>query len=82
LLTVELDLTQHSSHLLITTLDNVLLWNRLNIKPMLLRRKAKGALPWKPIKPRERQVLNALKVYGMLAASADKGGVRILPEGY
>jgi len=49
---------------------------------MLLRRKAKGALPWKPIKPRERQVLNALKVYGMLAASADKGGVRILPEGY
>ena len=41
---------------------------------------AKGAAPWRPTKPRERQVSNALKVYGMLAASADKGGVRILPE--
>ena len=44
------------------------------------RREAKGAAPWRPSKPRERHVSNALKVYGMLAASADKGGVRILPE--
>ena len=56
---------------------------RANVPDEVLeaRRKAKGALPWKPTKPRERQVSNALKVYGMLAASADKGGVRILPEG-
>ncbi|MFC2393543.1 MAG: dihydroxy-acid dehydratase, partial [Rothia aeria] len=57
---------------------------RANVPDEVLeaRRRAKGALPWKPTKPRERQVSNALKVYGMLAASADKGGVRILPEGY
>ena len=44
------------------------------------RRAEKGAAPWKPSKPRSRHVSDALKVYGMLAASADKGGVRILPD--
>ena len=29
---------------------------------------------------RPRQVSDALRVYGMLAASADKGGVRVLPD--
>ena len=55
---------------------------RVNVsdEELAARREAKGAAPWRPTKPRERQVSNALKVYGMLAASADKGGVRILPE--
>ena len=44
------------------------------------RRAEKGATPWKPSKPRARQVSDALRVYGMLAASADKGGVRVLPD--
>ena len=44
------------------------------------RRAEKGAAPWKPSKPRPRQVSDALRVYGMLAASADKGGVRVLPD--
>ena len=55
---------------------------RVNVsdEELAARREAKGAAPWRPTKPRERHVSNALKVYGMLAASADKGGVRILPE--
>ena len=55
---------------------------RVNVsdEELAARREAKGAAPWRPSKPRERHVSNALKVYGMLAASADKGGVRILPE--
>ena len=44
------------------------------------RRDAKGPLPWKPAEPRKRQVSTALKAYAMLASSAAKGGVRILPE--
>ena len=44
------------------------------------RRGGKGAAPWKPSKPRPRKVSDALRVYGMLAASADKGGVRVLPD--
>lgn len=46
------------------------------------RREAKGSLPWKPAKPREREVSKALKAYAMMASSADKGGVRVLPEEY
>ena len=44
------------------------------------RRAEKGPAPWRPSKPRPRQVSDALHVYGMLAASADKGGVRVLPD--
>ncbi|KFE36584.1 dihydroxy-acid dehydratase [Thioclava atlantica] len=44
------------------------------------RREAKGPLPWKPAQPRKRQVSTALKAYALLASSAAKGGVRILPE--
>ena len=44
------------------------------------RREAKGPLPWKPAEPRKRAVSTALKAYAMLASSAAKGGVRILPE--
>jgi dihydroxy-acid dehydratase len=43
------------------------------------RRAAKGPLPWTPSAPRSRQVSTALKAYAMLASSAAKGGVRILP---
>ena len=44
------------------------------------RRDAKGPLPWKPAEDRPRAVSTALKAYALLASSADKGGVRILPE--
>ena len=43
------------------------------------RRAAKGPLPWKPAEQRKRAVSTALKAYAMLASSAAKGGVRILP---
>jgi dihydroxy-acid dehydratase len=43
------------------------------------RRAAKGPLPWKPAAPRPRQVSTALRAYAMLASSAAKGGVRIIP---
>ena len=44
------------------------------------RRTAKGPLPWKPAAPRTRAVSTALKAYALLASSAAKGGVRILPD--
>ena len=44
------------------------------------RRAAKGPLPWGPAAPRPRAVSTALKAYAMLASSAAKGGVRILPK--
>ncbi|SOB90502.1 dihydroxy-acid dehydratase [Rhodobacter sp. JA431] len=44
------------------------------------RRAAKGPLPWKPAAPRTRAVSTALKAYALLASSAAKGGVRILPK--
>lgn len=57
---------------------------RVNIsdEELAARREAKGALPWKPTKPREREVSKALRAYAMMAASADKGGVRVIPEGF
>ena len=39
----------------------------------------KGPLAFKPV-DRDRQVSPALKAYALLAASADKGAVRIVPE--
>ncbi len=45
------------------------------------RRAARGPLPWGPAAPRPRAVSTALKAYALLASSADKGGVRILPDG-
>lgn len=44
------------------------------------RQEAMGPLPWKPAVPRKRAVSTALKAYALLASSAAKGGVRILPE--
>ncbi len=43
------------------------------------RRAAKGPLPWAPAKPRPRAVSTALKAYALLASSAARGGVRVLP---
>ncbi len=43
------------------------------------RRETKGALPWKPAEHRTRAVSTALKAYALLASSANRGGVRILP---
>ncbi|TQS73373.1 dihydroxy-acid dehydratase [Rhodobacteraceae bacterium] len=43
------------------------------------RREKMGPTPWKPAQPRKRAVSTALKAYAMLASSAAKGGVRILP---
>ncbi|GKY88418.1 dihydroxy-acid dehydratase [Sinisalibacter aestuarii] len=43
------------------------------------RRAAKGPLPWLPAEQRQRQVSTALRAYAMLASSAARGAVRILP---
>ncbi|MCD6343515.1 MAG: dihydroxy-acid dehydratase [Spirochaetaceae bacterium] len=53
-------------------LDNGELQNRRN------EEEAKGTLAWKP--NRDRTVSDALKAYALLASSADKGAVRVLPE--
>ncbi|WP_038077008.1 dihydroxy-acid dehydratase [Thioclava pacifica] len=65
---VEIDIPNRTINLAVA--DNVL----------AARREAKGPLPWKPAEPRKRQVSTALKAYALLASSAAKGGVRILPE--
>jgi dihydroxy-acid dehydratase len=44
-----------------------------------LEEEKKGPLAFKPV-GRDRQVSQALKAYALLAASADKGAVRIVPE--
>ncbi|AXE37916.1 dihydroxy-acid dehydratase [Acidipropionibacterium virtanenii] len=41
---------------------------------------ARGAEAWTPHAPRSRHVSTALKAYGLLAASADRGGVRDLSQ--
>lgn len=41
---------------------------------------ARGAEAWTPHAPRPRAVSTALKAYGLLAASADRGGVRDLSQ--
>ena len=65
---IEIDIPNRTIHLAVddATLD--------------ARRAAKGPLPWKPAQARPRKVSTALKAYAMLASSAAKGAVRILPE--
>ncbi len=55
---------------------------RVNVPDEVLaeRRAAKGPAPWKPTKPRQRQVSSALRAYASMVTSADKGAVRIVPE--
>ncbi|MDO4888059.1 MAG: dihydroxy-acid dehydratase [Actinomycetaceae bacterium] len=43
------------------------------------RRAEKGPLPWKPV-TRDRKVSKALRAYASMAASADKGAVRVLDD--
>ena len=66
--TIEIDIPNRTINLAVA--DNVL----------AARREAKGPLPWKPAAPRKRAVSTALKAYALLASSAAKGGVRVLPD--
>ena len=65
---IEIDIPTRRIHLKVSDAD------------LAARRAVQEAKGWKPAKPRKRNVTTALKAYGMLAASADKGAVRILPE--
>ncbi len=65
---IEIDIPKRSIHLKVSDAE------------LAQRRKEQDALGWKPAKPRKRNVTTALKAYGMMASSADKGAVRILPE--
>ena len=47
-------------------------------KELARRRAEQGAKGWKLVEPRLRKVGAALKVYALLATSADKGAVRDL----
>jgi len=55
---------------------------RISDTELAARRAEQDKLGWKPVKVRPRKVSTALKAYAMLASSADKGAVRVLPEGY
>jgi dihydroxy-acid dehydratase len=55
---------------------------RISDTELAARRAEQDKLGWKPAKVRPRKVSTALKAYAMLASSADKGAVRVLPEGY
>ncbi|MAM59899.1 dihydroxy-acid dehydratase [Maritimibacter sp. UBA3975] len=65
--TIEIDIPNRTINLAVE--DNVL----------AARREAMGPLPWTPAEPRKRAVSTALKAYALLASSANRGGVRILP---
>jgi len=59
---------------------NRLLQVHVSDEELARRREARGPLPWKPSKPRERQVSKALRAYASMVTSADKGAVRVVPE--
>ena len=54
---------------------------RISDAELAARRAEQDKLGWKPAKARPRKVSTALKAYALLASSADKGAVRVLPEG-
>ena len=54
---------------------------RISDAELAARRAEQDKLGWKPAKTRPRKVSTALKAYALLASSADKGAVRVLPEG-
>ncbi|MFW0181519.1 dihydroxy-acid dehydratase [Rothia sp. CCM 9417] len=72
-------LIEHGDEIEIDVHNRIL---RVNVPDEVLaaRRAAKGPAPWKPTKPRERQVSSALRAYASMVTSADKGAVRIVPE--
>ncbi|MDO4253713.1 MAG: dihydroxy-acid dehydratase [Kocuria sp.] len=65
---------------LVIDVENRVLKVDVDDAELALRREAKGALPWKPAKERERQVSAALRAYASMVTSADKGAVRVVPE--
>lgn len=72
-------LVEHGDEIEIDVHNRIL---RVNVSDAELaeRRAKKGDAPWKPTKPREREVSKALRAYASMVASADKGGVRVVPE--
>ncbi|WP_237212381.1 dihydroxy-acid dehydratase [Rothia nasimurium] len=72
-------LIEHGDEIEIDVHNRIL---RVNVPDEVLaeRRAKKGPAPWKPTKPRERQVSTALRAYASMVTSADKGAVRIVPE--
>ncbi|OYU48789.1 MAG: dihydroxy-acid dehydratase [Rhizobiales bacterium PAR1] len=65
---IEIDIPARSIHL------------KVSDEELAKRRVEQDKLGWKPAKPRKRNVTQALRAYGLMAASADKGAVRILPD--
>jgi dihydroxy-acid dehydratase len=53
---------------------------RISDADLAARRAEQDKLGWKPVKVRPRKVSTALKAYALLASSADKGAVRVLPD--
>ncbi|MFJ3031802.1 dihydroxy-acid dehydratase [Rothia terrae] len=72
-------LVEHGDEIEIDVHNRIL---RVNVSDAELaeRRAKKGDAPWKPNKPREREVSKALRAYASMVTSADKGGVRVVPE--
>ncbi|MDQ2066917.1 dihydroxy-acid dehydratase [Xinfangfangia sp. CPCC 101601] len=54
---------------------------KVSEEELAVRRAEQDKLGWKPAAPRKRNVTTALKAYAAFASSADKGAVRVLPEG-
>jgi dihydroxy-acid dehydratase len=65
---IEIDIPNRSMHLKVSDAE------------LATRRVAQDAKGWKPAKARKRKVSAALRAYGQMAASADQGAVRIVPE--
>ncbi|WP_127145638.1 dihydroxy-acid dehydratase [Pelagibacterium montanilacus] len=69
--TIEIDIPNRTINLLVSDAE-------------LIRRReemdSRGADAWKPLEKRKRKITTALKAYAMLASSADKGAVRVLPD--
>ena len=53
---------------------------RVSDADLAKRRAEQDAKGWKPEKARPRKVSPALRAYAMLATSADKGAVRLVPD--
>ena len=47
---------------------------------MAARRLAQDAAGWKPVGPRKRKITPALRAYALMATSAARGAVRVVPE--
>ncbi|KUP91542.1 dihydroxy-acid dehydratase [Tritonibacter horizontis] len=66
--TIEIDIPNRSIHLAVDEAT------------LAARRAAMDEKGWKPVAKRKRKVSTALKAYAMLATSAAKGAVRMVPE--